>query len=163
MKMKNKILKLHLLCVFVAVLFANVLKAQDSLYVYDIGAIRVFGKTTISRIEKDSLIETSVHTDTSIKFHIVFKLNDVSLAKNLILKIGNTQNGGEILDANANIIHNQNYVLQYNGNSTEIINNCGGLIVTMNSQQYQQAKWLTIYAKNKNGTFSSKKYFLIQY
>ncbi len=161
--MKNKKLIRPLLFVMMTFCFVNGLKAQDSLVVYDvIGTLTPVIK--IQSLVHDSIVNSPQPVDTAIHFNVILKLNDVSLADIVLFKLGSTKDGAEILNSQANVIKtSNNYYLTYSQNTTQVYNNSCVIQLLLSRTQYNQLKWLTVFSKDKNGAYSGKKFYQVNY
>lgn len=104
--------------------------------------------------------QTPPSSSDSTDLLIQFKISDVSQSANVKILLGTTQDLGDVLTLQPNIVLNgSNYYLDWNVNQTLISNHCSKINVRLSSQQFHNTSFITIYVKDNNGLDSNKLYF----
>lgn len=153
--MKNKKNRFYFLCAFLAFFGSRELKAQDSLFVYELMGAPV--------MSIQSTVSDSTANDT-VKYNLIFKLNDVSLAGSIRFDLGTIKNASDILSSQATVTNTSDtYFLNYNSNVTTVYDNSCEVMVVLTGAQYQQLKWVTLFSIDKNGVHSGKQYYQVNY
>lgn len=147
--------------VFICIFFQHVLRAQDSLRIYDL-IVNISSSTSLSPPSRQSGAVTPNVPD-SVNLSAVFKVNDPGSISQIFISIGASQDGSEVKSDVINVV-NENGIYHMRSGNTEICRFWGlstNYSVSIRKTNLAQANWFTIYAKDNAGNYTARKYFKI--
>jgi hypothetical protein len=123
--------------IFAIVLYFACVNAQSSIKIMDILVSPVIVIDTITNLPVESDGETLL---------IMCKINELTNAESVSLLVGTTQNTGDVLTAQAQIVSSgDDYFLIFNNESLEVSNNVIAFTIELNSQQNQQYNFVSLF------------------
>jgi hypothetical protein len=123
--------------IFAIVLYFACVNAQTSIQIMDILVSPVMVIDTVTNLPVESDGETLL---------IMCKINELTNAASISLLIGTTQNTGDVLTAQAQIVSSgDDYLLIFNNESLEVSNNVIAFTIELNSQQNQQYNFVSLF------------------
>jgi len=143
------------------IFFNGMLYAQDTLKIYDL-IVNISSKTNITLPSSPTSSVSPAVSDTAY-LAAVFKINHPENTSQIYISIGTAQDGSEVKSDMINIV-NQGGVYHMVSGNTDICRFWGlstNYFIPILKTNLAQCNWLTIYAKDNTGNYSSKKYFKI--
>ena len=148
-------------------LFTTVLKAQsDSLKVTDLTVLlnQKADTTLHNDILDPGATPASAAAPTDYDLTAYFKLNHPENTSEVYIKIGAATDASQFKNETLTVVQQgQGYkLMQGTALAAKFWAQSASYKVTVTAADLSNVKWMTVYAKDKNGVFTSKKYFKIR-
>lgn len=134
------------------------LYSQDSVHVFNVHAMVIHPPTPIS--------PSSATVAASFTLVVYLSMDKPDSTMNVNILVGNAMDNGVLANEQLVIIHHANIPCMHkiinNNEVCRFYNKNTKFELVLNQVGLAQLKYVTVYAKHKNGNYSQKKYFKIQ-
>jgi len=130
-------MKKPILILIVFFLFAACVTAQTNIQIKDIAVS--------PKMEIDTITGLPLEDNAEI-LSVMFKINDISLAKTVLILIGTAVNTGDVMSISAMVSQTgSDYFLVYDGNAFAINDNVVEASISLSVSQYQSFAYITAF------------------
>ncbi len=122
--------------------------------------VQIIDLNVIPTLKLDTVTGNVINT-VNTELSISFKIENEYQASKVHILFGTSQNIGDILTVEADIIENSgDYFISFNGEQTPISNYSAKTAVTLTPQQLSSYNYLTLYVEETSGSYTDKLYFV---